>query len=82
MPLHMAVCKTDSNKKSFICKAKSAGVLQKQRHLLCTRLTNICSGTANIFMLLPDLQQLLLETALKDSSEHLRNLCTATQWTV
>lgn len=79
MPLHVSVCKTDSNKVSFICKA---GALQKQRHLLCTQLTKICSGTANIFMLLPDLQQLLLESALTDSSEHLRNLCTASQWTV
>lgn len=39
MPFHMAVCKTDSDKTSFICKAKRAAALQMQRHPLCTWLT-------------------------------------------
>lgn len=58
---------------SFIYKAKSVGALQKQGHLLCTQLTKICGGTANIFMLLPDL--LVLKTALTDSSEHPQMRC-------
>lgn len=79
MCLHMAVWKTESDKTSFICKAKSTAALPVQSH---PAQQDLQSGTANIFMLLPDLWQLLLESALTDSPEQLRNLSTASQQTV